>query len=187
MQPVPQQQESEEAREEAGAIAVAPPPAPEPDAAPVPTSLDALIPADAVTNADVWAAAGVANQSPVVVPDDPLAEASEPFTGGAQADLAVPSDTAFPLTVDGILADFALEQPEPLPADPALEQLASIAAPVLAELPELAETRISSTLVLALPVAAKAFPEREQFVDRFEDLSTLRAAEEEGDSAPQIA
>ncbi|WP_234036090.1 BamA/TamA family outer membrane protein [Porphyrobacter sp. YT40] len=158
---------------------------PEPESAPVPDNLDALIPEDALANPEAWAAGGVADQSPVVVPDDPLAE-------GALAEAGLAAD-APPFATDPLapagdaLADFAFEEPEPLAPDPALEALASIDAPIMAESPELAETKIGSTLVLALPVAPDAFPERDEFIDRFRDLSTLRSLDNEGESVPQIA
>ncbi|RNJ62103.1 MAG: outer membrane protein assembly factor [Porphyrobacter sp. IPPAS B-1204] len=79
------------------------------------------------------------------------------------------------------------KRPNRSPPDPELEALASIAAPVLGELPELAETRVNSTLVLALPAAADAFPEKDEFVQRFKDLSTLRALDDGEESAPQVA
>ncbi|WP_264394313.1 BamA/TamA family outer membrane protein [Porphyrobacter sp. ULC335] len=173
-----------QARDDSEPLIIQTPAEPEP----VPESLDLLIPEDAVTNPDVWAAAGVADPSAVVVvPDNPLADASDPFTDDALTALASPADPDALPAIDGTFADFALEEPEPLPSDPALEELASIAAPVLAELPELTETRVSSTLVLALPAAEEAFPEREEFAQRFKDLSTLRALDDGVESAPQVA
>lgn len=162
-----------------------PDPAPEP--APVPQSLDDLIPADAVTNPDAWAAAGVTDPSPVIEQDPALADGSSTMSDEALAEFLPPPNPALQPAIDGLFADFALETPEPLPPDPELEALASIAAPVLGELPELAETRIGSTLVLALPAAPEAFPEKDEFVQRFRDLSTLRALDEGVDNAPQIA
>ncbi len=170
-----------------------PPPAPEPapQPAPVPDSLDDLIPAEAVTNAEVWAAGGVIDTSPVVVPDDPLADPAfadaSPVPDPALADAASPSDPLQPAPEPGLLAGFALEDPAPLPPDPALEALAGIDAPVLAAAPELAETPIGGALVLALPVAPEAFPEKDEFIKRFSDLSTLRALGDSGEAGPQIA
>lgn len=160
---------------------------PEPEPAPVPQSLDDLIPADAVTNAEVWAAAGVTDTSPVLEPDSVLADAADPLSDEALAEFLPPPNPGVQEAIDGLFADFALETPEPLPADPELESLASIAAPVLDELPELAETRIGSTLVLALPVTAEAFPEKDEFVQRFRELSTLRALDDGDENASQVA
>jgi translocation and assembly module TamA len=160
---------------------------PEPQPEPVPQSLDDLIPADAVTNPDTWAAAGVADPSPVVVPDSALADADSPLSDDALAEFLPPPDPALQPAIDGIFAEFALEEPQPLTPDPELEALASIAAPVLGELPELAETKIGNTLVLALPAAADAFPEKDEFVERFKDLSTLREYDDGEESRPQVA
>lgn len=175
---------------EAGDAAETPPatttPAPA-DPAPVPETLDALIPPEALTNPDAWAASGVADRSEVIVPDEPLLAPADPALDPLLADLSPPSDPALTPSSGDVFADFALEVPEPLPADPELEALASIAAPVAADLPELAETRISGTLVLALPAEAQAFPEKKEFVERFEDLSTLRELDDGVDAAPQVA
>jgi translocation and assembly module TamA len=165
-------------------ILVVPLPIDAPEPAPVPESLDTLIPPEAVNNPDVWAAAGVADTAPVVVPDQPLLGAADPELDALLADLGPPPD---PAAGEGAFAASAIEVPEPLPADPELEALASIAAPVIAELPELEETRINSTLVLALPVGEEAFPEKEEFVERFRDLSTLRELDDGVEAAPQVA
>lgn len=163
---------------------------PEPE--PVPQSLDDLIPEEAVNNPEAWATGGVPATTPPVEDVDPLAAAPDPAFDAAFNALGdplanVPTDAGLPAPVDGGLGDFALEDIQPLPADPELEALASIDAPVLAELPELAETRISSTLVLALPTAEAAFPEKDEFVERFRDLSTLRELDDGEEAAPQVA
>lgn len=159
------------------------PPAPEP----VPQSLDELIPEGAVTNPEGWAVGGVTDQTPVIVPADPLAEVTLPGFDAEFADADAPAGPDTPVTAEAMLADLAIEDPQPLPPDPALEELAAIAAPTIAALPELTETRISSTLVLALPAAPEAFPERAEFVERFEDLSTLRALDDGEDNTPQVS
>lgn len=160
--------------------------APEPE--PVPQSLDDLIPAEAVANPEGWATGGVTDPAPVVVPDDPLAAPTDPAFEDAFTALGDPSaDPGLPQSMDQGAADFALEDIQPLPADPELEALASIDAPVLAELPELAETRINKTLVLALPATEAAFPEKDAFVERFRDLSTLRELDDGEEAAPQVA
>lgn len=157
-----------------------------PELTPVPESLDELIPEGAVSDPDGWAAAGLADTSPVEVTQSALADGASLLVDDAFAGL-VPADPALQPGIDGSLADFALEQIEPLPADLALEALAAIDPPVLANLPELAETRIKGTLVLALPAAPDAFPGKDDFVDRFKALSTLRALDDGEKSAPQVA
>ena len=148
--------------------------------APVPDSLDELIPESALADPEGWAAAGVADTSPVEVPATTLE--NDPVLAGLPAvpDPAAPEEA-------GSVGAFALEDIEPLPADPELEALAAIEAPVLVGLPELAETRINSTLVLALPSAPEAFPEKDEFVERFRDLSTVRALDDGIEAAPQVA
>jgi len=155
--------------------------------APVPQSLDDLIPADAVTNPDVWAAAGVDDTAPVVVPDSAFADGASPTLDDPLDGFLPPPNPALQPAIDGVFAEFSLEEPEPLDPDPELEALASIAAPTLGDLPELAETQISSTLVLALPQAEEAFPEKDEFIQRFKDLSTLRALDDGDESAPLVA
>ncbi len=157
-----------------------------PDLTPVSDSLDELIPEGAVSDPDSWAAAGVANTSPVEVTQSALADGASSLVDDAFAGFA-PLEPAVQPGIDEGLADFALERIEPLPADPELEALAAIDPPVLADLPELAETRIKGTLVLALPAAAEAFPEKDAFVERFKALSTLRALDDGEKSAPQVA
>ena len=176
-------------RQDSSAQAAATPAArTEAETPPVPDSLDDLIPQDAITNPEVWAAGGVDDPTPVDVPAAPLADASDLLTDYTLADvLPPPAVPGEPTAIDSVFADFALEEPDPLPADPALEELASIEAPLLAELPELTETRVSSTLVLAMPVSKEAFPEREEFVERFRDLSTVRELDDGEDAAPQVA
>ncbi len=154
-----------------------------PEPAPVPQSLDDLIPPEAVANPDSWAVAGVTGTF-AVEPETGtgLAGLDDPLTG-----FLPPPDPGLQPALDAAFADFALEVPEPLPSDPALESLASIAAPVLDAQPELAETQVSSRLVVALPVAPEAFPERDKFMQRFRELSTLRTLDDGAESAPQIA
>lgn len=180
----PQDGESDE-----GEAPSAPPPAPAvaPEPEPVPQSLDDLIPEAALADPEGWAAGGVANSAPVVEPEDLLAGAPDPVFDAAFAGLGEGGEeTGLPAS-EADLADLVIADPEPLPPDPALEELASIAAPVMAALPELAETRVSSTLVLALPAAPEAFPEKDEFVERFEALSTLREFDDGEEAAPQVA
>jgi translocation and assembly module TamA len=172
---------------EADAVAApapAAPPVTPPEPEPVPDSLDELVPEAALADPEGWAAGGVANSSPVVEPEDLLAATPDPVFDAAFAGLGGEGVADDEL---GALADLAIAEPEPLAPDPELEALASIAAPTMAALPELAETRIGSTLVLALPAAPDAFPEKDEFVGRFKDLSTLRALDDGEESAPQVA
>ena len=158
-------------------------PEPDPEPADVPRSLDDLIPADATTDPDSWAAGGAV---------DPANVSRETNTDEAASDDSLtsflpPPDPALQPAIDAAFADFSIAVPDRLEPDPELETLASITAPVLGELPELQETKVSSTLVLALPAAEDAFPERRDFIDRFRALSTLRELDDGEESAPQVA
>ncbi|MFN7159749.1 MAG: outer membrane protein assembly factor, partial [Erythrobacter cryptus] len=154
-----------------------------PEPAPVPDTLEALIPPEALADPEGWAARAVsgvagADAVPEAAPDgaDPLAGVVPPPPAGLEGAL----DAAF--------ADFALDLPEPLPPDPEADQQARavLAAPVLEALPELAEAQIGPALVLGLP-AAESFPERAEFITRFRALSRLEALDDKADAAPQIA
>jgi translocation and assembly module TamA len=144
--------------------------------APVPLTLDDLIPEEAVANPESWAAQGVADPAP------------ESDDVSLSLDVPNPSlDPALTTDLDAVFADFAVSEPEPLPADPELEALAAITAPTIEGLTELSETKIDSTLVLAMPSAPDAFPERDEFIERFKDLSSVRALDDGEDSARQVA
>lgn len=164
-----------------------PEPEPEREPAPVPLTLDELIPAQAVDNPDSWAAAGVVAPAPASDEASFPLEAPRPPLGPALTGSLPPLDPALQSTIDAAFANFSLELPARLEPDPEVEALAGLAAPVLGELPELEETQINSTLVLALPAAQDAFPERREFISRFRDLSTLRELGDGEDSAPQVA
>ncbi|WP_017664288.1 autotransporter assembly complex protein TamA [Porphyrobacter sp. AAP82] len=170
---------------DAGAPPAAPAPAPAP--APVPDSLDDLIPESALADPEGWAASGVADRAAVSEPVVPLSEVPDPAFDAAFAEPDAAAGGAPLPEGPSALAELAIPEPQPLPPDPELEALASISDPVLAAAPELAETRVSGTLVLALPADPEAFPEKDEFVDRFRDLSTLRALDDGVEAAPQVA
>ncbi len=179
--PVPDEDTDPAAPPPEAAPAVAPQPAPVPD------SLDELIPEAALSDPEGWAAGGVPDAATVEDPVDPLAGVPDPAFDAAFAGVGTGADGA-PLPQDeAALAELAIPDPQPLTPDPELEALASISAPVLAAAPELAETKISSTLILALPADANAFPEKDEFVDRFSDLSTLRELDDGVEEVPQVA
>jgi len=144
--------------------------------APVPRSLDELIPSDAVDNPESWAARGVSD-----APAGP-----DQADGTAPEFLPAPPPGLQP-ALDAAFADFSITVPEPLTPDPELEALASITAPMIGELPALEDVAIGDTLVLGFPAAEGAFPERREFIARFRELSTIRELDGDADSAPQIA
>jgi len=165
------------AADEAAVSEAEPPPAAasRPEPAPVPDTLDALIPPGAPDDPEGWASQGV----PAPAQGSSETEAEEPFLPPPIPELQPALDAAF--------ADFAVEVPEPLTPDPEVEALANIATPVLGELPELADVRIGDTLVLGFPAAPGSFPEQDEFVDRFRELSNLRQLNGDAESAPQVA
>jgi translocation and assembly module TamA len=142
----------------------------------VPRSLDDLIPPDAVDDPEAWAVRG-----------SNMSGAGEEAEATAQGDAFLPPPPAFlQPALDAAFADFAVEVPEPLAADPEVEALATLDTPVIGELPELEDVKINDTLVLGFPVAPDAFPERREFLDRFRELSTLRQLDGDKDTAAQI-
>ena len=165
---------------------LAPPPAAEPatEPAPVPRTLDELIPTEALDNPEAWAA----QASPDAAPDGDGAPSApgDPFAASFDDFLPPPVPGLQP-ALDAAFADFAVEVPEPLPPDPEVEALASMAVPVTGELPELADVEISKTLVLGFPAAPGSFPEQSEFLARFRELSMLRQLDGAKDTAPQIA
>ena len=168
----------------------APPAEPAPEPAPVPRTLDELIPPDAVDDPERWATRGTAigdGADPGEAPVDPGQTASDDALEAQLEAFLPPPMPGLQPALDAAFADFAVEVPAPLPPDPEVEALASITAPVTGELPELADVRISDTLVLGFPAAAGAFPEQAEFISRFRDLSTLRQLDGDSDTAPQVA
>jgi translocation and assembly module TamA len=185
--PLHAQQAQDESETPPPAAITAPPEPP-----PVPATLDELIPAEAVADPEGWATRG-APQGPeeANVSRETSAEAGSnpPQVGvieGSSGFLPAPPP-GLQDAIDAAFADFALELPEPLTPDPEVEALAAIAMPVTGELPELADVRISDTLVLGFPAAPGAFPEQREFIERFRQLSTVRGLDGGADSAPLVA
>jgi translocation and assembly module TamA len=161
-QPAAQEADGDEDEGAVEAATQPPLPASPPEPEPVPDSLDALIPEAALADPEGWAAGGVANPAAVAGPADsldPLASAPDPAFDAAFAGLEAAADGAPLPEGEAALAELAIPDPQPLPPDPELKALASIDAPVLAAAPELAETRVNATLVLALPADPEALAE----------------------------
>ncbi|MFN3862995.1 MAG: autotransporter assembly complex protein TamA [Erythrobacter sp.] len=150
----------------------------------LPRTLDALIPAEALDNPEAWAAQG-SPQSAIDADRVPV-ERDDPFADGF-ADVLPPLAPGLQPALDAAFADFSIEVPEPLSADPEVEALASLAVPLSGELPELTDVPVSDTLVLGFPAAPGAFPKQAEFLARFRELSMLRQRDGAKDTAPQIA
>ena len=163
---------------------------PLPEPVPVPSSLDELIPPEAVDDPENWATRGVvggADAAAAEVPADPGQAAADKALS-AQLDVFLPPPApGLQPALDAAFADFAVEVPAPLTPDPELEALASVAMPITGELPELADVRINDTLVLGFPAAAGAFPEQSEFIARFRELSTLRQLDGDTDTILQVS
>ena len=163
---------------------------PLPEPVPVPSSLDELIPPEAVDDPENWATRGVvggADAAAAEAPADP-GQAAADNALSAQLDVFLPPPApGLQPALDAAFADFAVEVPAPLTPDPELEALASIATPVTGELPELADVRINDTLALGVPAAAGAFPEQSQFIARFRELSALRQLDGKTDTILQVS
>lgn len=132
-------------------------------------SLDELIPDAAVENPEEWAAQGV------------------PPRDEANADAQVPLDADAPLAEMPMVIipwpeEIDLPQLAPLePADETIEfaQFEDAITRVIAD----TEERISDDLVLAFPSDESLFPERKEFLSRFESLSTVNDYDDEGNIA----
>lgn len=148
-------------------------------------TLEDLIPPEAVEDPEGWAGAGVdspgstESDAAELVPARDRDPASEPPT----VDPAPQSE----FDLEAALDDLAIPSPQPLEPDPQVEALAEIDAPDLVELPDLLPVEVSDRLVLAFPLDADLFPERDQFIERFQALSTIEALEDGDDTVPQLA
>ena len=133
--------------------------------------IDDLIPDSAVENPEGWAQD---NGPPIeeddsavsVEPDAPLAELP---------DLAVDWPD-----------DLDLQPIQPLEPDESI-QLAVPDLPDLAADRNLAVERLSDEVALAFPATDQAFPVREEFIDRFEALSTIEQLSGSDDNIAQLA
>lgn len=131
-------------------------------------TLEELIPDEAVADPEGWAGQGVPPEAadvegapPAVQPDSPLAELP-------LIDIPWPEDAELP--------ELAPLEPE---EDIRFADLETGPAPV----PMGSEERISDELVLAFPSDLSLFPEREEFLDRFEMLSTIKDLEDDDNPA----
>ncbi|MFN9632857.1 MAG: hypothetical protein ACK554_05120 [Erythrobacteraceae bacterium] len=124
---------------------------PLPEPVPVPSSLDEMIPPEAVDDPENWATRGVVGGADAAVAEAPAdpGQAAADNALSAQLDVFLPPPApGLQPALDAAFANFAVEVPAPLTPDPELEALASIATPVTSELPELADVRINNTLAL---------------------------------------
>lgn len=132
-------------------------------------SLEDLIPDEAVENPEAWAAEGVpaadeadANAQVPLEPDAPMAEMPM---------VTVP----WPENID---------LPQLAPLEPADEEIQFVQFDEQIERTIAdSEERLSDELLLAFPSDRTLFPERDEFLDRFESLSTVENYDDDGNLA----
>jgi translocation and assembly module TamA len=113
---------------------------------------------------------------------------ADPESWAAQSgDATDPDPAADSETIVRVTIPDEVPVPVRIEIDPDLPQLTVISAPDAVALPDLAETRITDTLVLALPVEPEQFPDRDDFIARFRALSNIVALQGEGVNLPQLA
>ena len=132
-------------------------------------SLEDLIPDAAVDNPEEWAAQGVP------ATDEVAADAQVPLA--ADAPLAEMPMVTVPWPED-------IDLPQLAPLEPAEDDIEFVQFEE--QIPRTAtgsEERISDELVLVFPNDRSLFPERDEFLDRFESLSTVEEYDDEGNIA----
>ena len=136
-------------------------------------SLDDLIPQGAVENPEEWAAdtSEIPQDETVADPVEALVLDLEPFEAEAANDLA----------------DLKLAPFEPLAAEEPIEFAdLEVTGPALV-FSEAEQAVITDQLVLAFPQSDPPFTERDEFVERFKALSTIRELRSGQQSSAQIA
>lgn len=132
-------------------------------------SLEDLIPDSAVDNPEDWASQGVS-------PADE-AQAGEQVPLDADAPLAEMPDVSIPWPED-------IELPQLAPLEPEDQEIEFVQFED--EIPRVttgSEERVSEELVLVFPNDLALFPERDEFIERFDALSTVEEYDDEGNIA----
>ena len=146
-----------------------------------PPRLEDLIPDSAVANPEDWASGGVPaeaqvedDEPPALEPDSPMAELPAMAVAWPDEQLDLPELVELPRDNSVQLADV-----EEIPGqEPGEDQ--TILADAKVE-------QLSEQLSLAFPAEAATFPVREEFVRRFEALSTIESLSDDKDSMAQLA
>ncbi len=152
----------------AGLIVLATPAALHAQDAPDQRGLDELIPESAVENPEEWVQEGISEEA--------VEDAERP----PELDSDAPLEEMPLVTVDwpdGIdMAEIEQVEPEdPVEFATFQDQIPSI--------PQGSEERISEELILVFPTDRSLFPEREEFLDRFNALSTIEELDDDGNVA----
>ena len=132
-------------------------------------NLEDLIPDSAVENPEEWAAEGVP------VGDEADARAQQPL--GPDAPMAEMPLVTVPWPED-------IDLPQLAPLEPAEDEIEFVQFED--QIPRIttgSEERISDEMVLVFPTERSLFPERDEFLDRFESLSTIQDLEDDDNMA----
>ena len=132
-------------------------------------NLEDLIPDSAVENPEEWAAEGVP------VEDEADARAQQPL--GPDAPMAEMPLVTVPWPED-------IDLPQLAPLEPAEDEIEFVQFED--QIPRIttgSEERISDEMVLVFPTERSLFPERDEFLDRFESLSTIQDLEDDDNMA----
>lgn len=146
-----------------------------------PPSLEDLIPDSAVENPEEWAQDGVPAELPTIDVTEPVLEPTSPMAELPAIEVPWP--------------DEELDLPElvRLPRDETIEfaEVEGIDGretdDEFAALSDAQLVQVGDQLTLAFPIAPETFPVREEFVERFEALSTIQNLEDEEGSIAQLA
>jgi translocation and assembly module TamA len=130
--------------------------------------LEDLIPDSALDNPEAWAEQGVPPAASAAENAPPELEPSDPLAEMPLVDVPWPEELELP-------------QVEPLAPEEGI--VFADAAEQLAALPEGAEQRVSDELVLVFPSEAALFPQRDEFIERFRELSTVEEYDDENSAA----
>lgn len=137
-----------------------------------PAQLEELIPDSAVENPEDWAEQGVPPDTAAGEDAPPVIEPDAPMAPLPQVTIPWPEDLDLPEVAE-------------LPPEEDIE-FAEVEDSIIRPLPDGSAERIDDELVLVFPSDVELFPEREEFLDRFEALSTIEELDDEGDDNAAI-
>jgi len=143
-----------------------------------PESLEELIPDSAVENPEEWAQQG----APAAPEEDAAAEAALTEEVDPNSPLAEvpPIDVPWPDQLE-------LPQLAPLDPDDSIQFADAVESETQTGLVDAELVQITPELALAFPPDDTAFPQREEFAERFEQLSTIAELDSDEDNIAQIA
>jgi translocation and assembly module TamA len=130
--------------------------------------LEDLIPDSALDSPEAWAEQGVPPEAAAAEKAPPELEPGDPLAEMPLVDVPWPEE---------------LELPQVEPLTPEEGIVFADAAEQLPALPEGAEQRVSDELVLVFPTEAALFPQRDEFIERFRELSTVEEYDDENSAA----